>query len=282
MNIGVSLPSPWLGDLHGVIDAIETLDREGFEFVTTSGHVLTAETGRYAERPSPTYAMTYRDPFVLFAAAAVRTSQIRFRTSILILPMLPTALVAKQAADLSILSRGRFDLGVGISWQHAEYVALGQRLRNRGDRLAEQVQVLRRLWSERCVSFSGDYHEIDRLGVGELPGQSVPIWFGCTAKEGPLRRAAEMADGWIPLAPPMPEDVKRLREYVSSAGRDPSALGIQGRVMVDADVLEQASAQLAAGATDLSLSAPSASAATVDAVLEQLLVARQSLRDAGI
>ena len=280
MNIGVSLPSHSLGDLPKAVDAIVTLDREGFDFVTTSGHVLTAEAGRYPERPAPTYATTYRDPFVLFAAAAVLTSRIRFRTSILILPMLPTALIAKQAAELSILSGGRFDLGVGISWQHAEYAALGQHLAGRGERLAEQVEVLRRLWTERFVTFKGDYHEIDRLGVGEPPARPVPIWFGCSAAEAPLRRASQMADGWIPLTPPRPEEVARLREYAMSAGRDPSALGIQGRATLGTDIIEQASAQLAAGATDLSLSVPPAS--DPDALLEQLHTARQSLRQAGI
>jgi probable F420-dependent oxidoreductase len=232
------------------------LDEAGFAHVSVGGHVLSAEEGRYPGRPMATYALAYRDPFGFFSSLAPVTSRIRFRTSILVLPMLPTALVAKQAADLAILSNGRFDLGVGVSWQEAEYRAMGESLRGRARRLEEQVEVLRLLWTQPFVSFEGEFHRIDALGVGQLP-PPIPVWFGCSADELPLRRAGRLADGWLPLPPgPTSESVTRLRAYSEAAGRDADAIEIAGRIAAGGDAIAEAEGRLAAGATELTLAAP--------------------------
>jgi probable F420-dependent oxidoreductase len=251
VKIGAVLTLPWLSDLAAARDAVIRLDEAGFDHVSVGGHVLTAEEGRYPERPAATYALTYRDPIGFFSSLAPGTSRIRFRTSILILPMLPTALVAKQAADLAILSNGRFDLGVGVSWQEVEYRALGESLRGRARRLEEQVEVLRLLWAQPFVSFEGEFHQLDALGVGQLP-PPIPVWFGCGADELPLRRAGRLADGWLPLPPePTSESVTRLRAYAEDTGRDAHAIAIAGRIIADEDVIAAAEARIAAGATEL-------------------------------
>jgi probable F420-dependent oxidoreductase len=279
MNIGASLSMAWLADLSGVREAVGALDQAALHHVTTSGHLLTAAPERYPERPTPTYASVYRDPFVLFASLAPVTSHIRFRTSILILPMFPTTVVAKQAADVSLLSGGRLDLGVGVSWQAAEYAALGQTLGGRARRMEEQIEVLRRLWSEPWVSFRGEFHEIDDLGIGQLPPAPIPIWIGCGTDEAPLRRVAWIADGWLPIPAAAPEPVQRLRGYAAAAGRDPDTIGIAGRVVAGDDVVALADAQRAAGATELTIAAPPATG--LDEGIEAITSSLNRLRDAG-
>jgi probable F420-dependent oxidoreductase len=279
MNIGASLSMPWLAELGRLRDAVITLDQAGLHHVTTSGHVLTSAPERYPERPTPTYASVYRDPFVLFASLAPVTSQIRFRTSILILPMLPTAVVAKQAGDLSLLSAGRFDLGIGVSWQAAEYQALGQTLSGRARRMEEQIEVLRRLWSEPRVAFHGEFHDIDDLGIGQLPAASVPILIGCGTDEVPLRRAARLADGWLPIPAAAEEPVGRLRRYAEEAGRDPDEIAIAGRVVAGGHFVGLAEGQCAAGATELTIAASPAAELTEG--IDAIVAGAQQLRAAG-
>src|SRR6266566_4670623 len=178
MRIGTGLPLTALNDPIVVRDIAQALDTAGIDFITTAGHVLSAEAGRYPERPTPTYSGPFYDPFVLFSYLAGVTRRLAFRTSILILPLLPTALVAKQAAELSWLSSGRFELGVGISWQAAEYQALNQDMHTRGRRLEEQITLLRRLWSEPYVTFQGRWHNLEGVGLNRLPREPIPIWIG--------------------------------------------------------------------------------------------------------
>src|SRR5215510_904898 len=173
MELGTTFAMNWLSDVALLRELARELDDGGIDFVSHGGHLLTARAERYPERPLPTYALAYRDPFVLYSNLAAITERLRFRPAVLILPMFPTVLVAKQAADLSILSSGRFDLGVGLSWQEAEFVALGAKLHNRGRRMDEQIELLRRLWTEPFVSFDGKYHHVDDLGIGQLPDPIV-------------------------------------------------------------------------------------------------------------
>jgi alkanesulfonate monooxygenase SsuD/methylene tetrahydromethanopterin reductase-like flavin-dependent oxidoreductase (luciferase family) len=202
MDLGTSFSFDWLTDLGALRDAAQALDEGGVDYVTTAGHVLTTRAERYPERPMVTYALPYRDPFVLFADLAARTRRLRFRTGIVILPLLPTALVAKQAADLSLISDGRFELGVGISWQEAEYRALGQDVHTRGARMVEQIEVLRLLWASPTVTYRGRFHTLDDIGIGQLPDAPIPIWIGCGDRPDLLERAGGIADGWLPLGAP--------------------------------------------------------------------------------
>ena len=134
MHFGAGFSLTAMDDPVAIRDVAQALDGAGFHFVTVAGHVLGVEPGRFADRPTATYVGPFYDPFVLFSYLAAVTDRLAFRTSILILPLFPTALVAKQAAELSLLSGGRFELGVGISWNRAEYQALYQDFRTRGRR----------------------------------------------------------------------------------------------------------------------------------------------------
>jgi alkanesulfonate monooxygenase SsuD/methylene tetrahydromethanopterin reductase-like flavin-dependent oxidoreductase (luciferase family) len=136
MKFGAGFALTAQADPIALRDMAQTLDGEGFDYVTTAGHLLCTPPDSYAGRPLPTYVGPFREPFVFFSYLAAVTQRLSFRTSILILPLFPTALVAKQAAELSLLSGGRFQLGVGISWNQAEYEAMGQDFKTRGRRMA--------------------------------------------------------------------------------------------------------------------------------------------------
>jgi len=261
MQFGVGFPLTALGDAGEIRDFAQIYEDAGFDYVTVSGHLLSARAGRYDGRPPVTYVGPYHDPFVLFSYLAALTSRLRFITGILILPLLETAAVAKQSAELSLLSNNRFELGVGLSWQEAEYRAVGQDVRRRGVRLAEQIEVLRLYWTRPFFSFKGKFHDIDELGLNRIPVQPIPIWFGSTFSEAPMRRAARMGDGWmpIPFADPA-EAMPRFKSYVSEVSRDPNAFRFMARMLageggVDAWIAEGKRLQ-GLGITHITLDAP--------------------------
>jgi alkanesulfonate monooxygenase SsuD/methylene tetrahydromethanopterin reductase-like flavin-dependent oxidoreductase (luciferase family) len=176
MQYGAGLPLGAAMDPVAARDMVQTLDESGFNFVGLAGHLLTAESGRYPDRPPMTYSGDFNDPFVLFGYLSALTEQIKFRTSILILPLYNTMHIARAGADLQRMSGGRFELGVGISWNPDEYAAAGQDFTTRGRRLEEQLIVLRELWSKPYVSFQGRWHQIDNLGLGaSVPQRPIPI-----------------------------------------------------------------------------------------------------------
>jgi probable F420-dependent oxidoreductase len=196
-------------------------------------HVLGAETGRFPFRPPYTHQTPFHEPFVLFGYLAAVTQRIELVTGILVLPQRQTALVAKQAAEVDVLSGGRLRLGAGIGWNFVEYEALGANFKNRGRRVEEQIALLRRLWCDELVDFDGRYHHIQRAGINPLPVQRpIPLWMGAMA-EPAVRRAAAVADGWFPQFPPDENgrsSIERFRGYARDAGRDPASIGIEGRV----------------------------------------------------
>jgi probable F420-dependent oxidoreductase len=164
---------------------------------------------------------------------AAATTQLELTTGILILPQRQTALVAKQASAVDVLTGGRMRLGVGIGWNHVEYEALGENFKNRGRRIEEQVALMRRLWSEKLVDFEGKWHTVRQAGIAPLPVQRpIPVWFGAMA-EGAIKRAARIGDGWFPQFRPGPqatETIERVRGWVREAGRQPEDFGIEGRI----------------------------------------------------
>ncbi|HEV2662851.1 MAG TPA: LLM class F420-dependent oxidoreductase, partial [Ktedonobacteraceae bacterium] len=153
--------------------------------------------------------------------------------AVIILPQRQTALVAKQAAEVDILSGGKFRLGVGVGWNPVEYEGLNMDFHTRGRVLDEQIDVLRRLWSQEVITYKGKFHTISEAGLNPLPvRRSIPIWTGGSS-EAALRRTARLADGWLPLGQPdekMRATVERLRAYIGEAGRDPAAFGIEAHV----------------------------------------------------
>ncbi len=275
MKYGAGLPITAASDNGALRDFVQALDEGGFDLLTVAGHVLSVPAERFTDRPVPTYAGPFHDPLVVFAYLAAITQRLHFRPSILILPLFPTALIAKQAAELQQLSDGRFELGVGISWNTAEYQALNQNFRNRGIRVEEQIDVLRRLWNEPYVSFEGRFHALDGVGLNRVPTTPIPIWMGSGTSEAVLRRVAKLADGWVPLGDPT-EAMPLLRQYLTEAGRDPGAFGLTGRVIAGpSGWVESAKKLQSIGATHLTLGVPPD--VQGPAIIERLLEAKRVL-----
>lgn len=259
MKLGSGFGLRAMADPTQIRDFAQALDGAGFDFVGVGGHVLSQPDGTLPDRPSATYAGPFYDPFVLYSYLAGVTQSIHFQTSILILPSLPTALVAKQATELALLSDNRFELGVGISWSEPEYRALGQDIHNRGRRLEEQVEVLRLLWSQPFVTFKGRYHELDSIGLNRLPAAPIPIWFGTSVDNKVMRRVARLADGWMPQGD-IALNLPRMEQYMREAGRDPSQLMVRGGIVAGSEGpaawLAAANKLAEAGVTHLNLSSP--------------------------
>jgi alkanesulfonate monooxygenase SsuD/methylene tetrahydromethanopterin reductase-like flavin-dependent oxidoreductase (luciferase family) len=206
---------------------------------------------------------------------------LRFITGILILPAWPTVLLAKQAAELALFGGGRFELGVGVSWNAAEYRAMGQNFHDRGRRMEEQIEVLRLLWSQPYVTFDGRYHTLDRVGINRGPLPAIPLWFGSETGERVLRRVARLADGWMSLGDPSP-DLPRLRGYMQDAGRDPATLKVRGPLLAgdggEAAWIAAAQKLEAAGVTHINITAPLDLSPAQG--LQRVITARKVLADA--
>jgi probable F420-dependent oxidoreductase len=277
MQVGVVLPQTEIG---ATADSLRTYAQEveslGFDHVLAYDHVLGADPVVHEGWRGPYDIDTnFHEPFVLFGFIAGCTS-LACVSGIVILPQRQTALVAKQAAEVDLLTNGTFRLGVGIGWNHVEYEALGQSFASRGRRIEEQVGVLRRLWTTRSVTVSGEFDTIRGAGLSPMPlQQPIPIWFGATSPPA-LRRAGRLADGWFPLVQPGPKldaAVGEVRTGAREAGRDPDAIGMQGRVDWRGD-LDNAAAQFdkwrAAGATHVAINTMGAGLATVRDHLDAL------------
>lgn len=235
MKFGVIYPQTEFGsDPNAIKDFAQTAEGLGFDHIHAYEHVL----GANPERPGGwrgqySYQSAFMEPFVLFPFMAAVTSEIILGTNILVLPQRQTALVAKQAATLDVLSNGRLRLGVGLGWNEIEYVGLNENFHNRGRRLEEQIQLLRLLWTQPLVTFSGRWHNIPDAGINPLPVQRpIPIWFGARV-EPALRRAARLGDGWM-ASFRNPEDlqphVELLMQFLEEVGRDKAAFGIEARI----------------------------------------------------
>ena len=198
MKIGAIYPQNALGgDPAAVREIGLAAERIGFDHLVAYDHVLGATHDREPRLNGPyTENDPFHDPFVMFGYLAAITNRIEFVTGVLILPQRQTALVARQAADVDLLSGQRLRLGVGIGWNYVEYDSLGEDFATRGKRVAEQVPLLRRLWSEPLVSFEGKFDRIDRAALVPRPPRPIPIWMGGFADVA-LRRAASIADGFI-------------------------------------------------------------------------------------
>ena len=259
MQYGSPLPITAFSDVGAVKAYAEALDKAGFDFTSTSGHVMAQPSGTNPQRPDRQYVGPFYDPFVTFSYLAAITQRLRFITGILILPAWPTVVVAKQAAELSLFSGGRFELGVGISWNAAEYQALGQNIHDRGRRIEEQIEVLRLLWSQPHVTFEGRYHKLDKVGLNRASLPRMPIWFGTESGETALRRVARLADGWMSLGDPT-ADLPRLHQYMREAGRDPRQLMVRGPLLAGdggkTAWIEAGKKLQAAGVTHINITAP--------------------------
>ena len=164
---------------------------------------------------------TFHEPLVLYGFLAA-VGSMELVTGIIILPQRQTVLAAKQAAEVDLLTGGKFRLGVGIGWNRVEYEALGQDFSTRGQRLEEQITLLRRLWTEQSVTFSGTFDRITGAGLAPMPVQRpIPVWVGGRSPRA-YRRAGRLADGWFPMMGPGPQ-LDEARRIVTDAAARPAA-----------------------------------------------------------
>jgi probable F420-dependent oxidoreductase len=232
MRYGVVFPQIEFGNDPGAIkDYAQAAEGLGYDYLLVYDHVLGAHPERDRKLTGPyTYEHPFHEPMVFFGFLAGITTRLQLTTGILILPQRQTALVAKQAAEIDVLSNGRLRLGIGLGWNHVEYEALGKDFKTRGRRVEEQVEVLRKLWTEPLVSYRGIDHVIDNAGLSPMPiQQPIPIWFGGAA-EPALRRAAKLGNGWMPAGRKPDDAMKRMIEqlelFLEAAGRGREPFGI--------------------------------------------------------
>ena len=242
MKTGVVFPQTEIGaDPVAVRDYVQAVESLGYAHMMAYDHVLGADTNQHANwEGSYTSESMFHEPFVLFGYLAGVTTTLELVTAVLILSQRQTALVAKQAAEVDLLTAGRLRLGVGVGWNHVEYEALNQDFSNRGRRYAEQIPLLREFWTNYLVGFDGKYHKVDHAGVNPLPVQRpIPIWMGAGARANPvptdrvLRRVASLADGWFPQMQPGDDakfTVERLQTFLSEVGRESSSMGMEPRI----------------------------------------------------
>ena len=234
-QIGAFFPTRDMpADRVAIRDWAQAAEAIGFDFVEVSDHVLGADRSALPDFEGP-YDVddSFHETFVTMAYIAAVTERVGLASGVLILPQRQTALVAKQAAQLDVVSGGRLRLGIGVGWNPVEYEALGQDWRVRGRRQAEQIELMNQLWTNRTVTFDGEFDRIHHAGIKPLPiQQPIPIWFG-GGVEPVLKRAAKYGQGWIPLGRPDEQiegQLERLRTYLQGEGRDPGTFGIEAWV----------------------------------------------------
>lgn len=277
MQTGVIFPQTEIGPDVGAVRAYaEAVEAMGYRHLVAYDHVLGADTTVHPDLGGP-YGLhdAFHEPMVLYGFLAACTT-LELATGILIGPQRQTALMAKQAAEVDLLTRGRFRLGLGIGWNAVEYQALGQSFADRADRLEEQVVLLRRLWTEESVTFSGRYDRVEAAGLAPLPVQRpIPVWLGGYAPRA-LRRIGRVADGWFAMAAPrhgLEEGMEIIRAAAVEAGRDPGAVAVEGRVEWRGDldrVADHAARWRESGASHLSVNTMGAGCTTVDDHIEAL------------
>src|SRR4051794_23940288 len=234
MQIGVVFPQTELGGDVGAVRAYaEGVTALGYAHLLAYDHVVGADPAVHTGWSGPYDAWTtFHEPFVMFGYLAAVTT-IELVTGIIILPQRQTVLAAKQAAEVDLLTQGRFRFGVGIGWNAVEYEALGQRFDQRGRRMSEQIALMRRLWTEPSLSHEGEFDTVTGAGINPLPVQRpIPVWIGGQS-DAAYRRIGRLADGWFPQVRPG-EDLDHALEVVGTAaraaGRDPATIGMEGRV----------------------------------------------------
>jgi probable F420-dependent oxidoreductase len=233
MEYGAVFPHNEIGTDPGAIRAFaQGVEALGATHLLIYDHVLGADPNRPGGWRGPyDKDVAFHEPFTTFAFLAAVTEKIDFVTTVLILPQRQTALVAKQAAEVAILSNDRFRLGIGTGWNEIEYEALNEDFATRGRRQAEQVQLLRRLWTEDTFTFQGEFHTVSAAGINPRPSRPIPIWFGGSAP-ALLKRCAQLGDGWIPLMGANDAAracIETIREHRAAAGLGMDGFGIQAQ-----------------------------------------------------
>jgi len=270
MRVGVVFPQTEIGsDPIAVRDYAQTAEGLNCSHILAFDHVLGANRANRPNFHGPyDHNSLFHEPFVLFGYLAGLTERIGLTTGIIIVAQRQTALVAKQAAAVDVLSGGRLRLGIGIGWNDVEFEGLGENFSDRGKRSEEQVEVMRALWTQETVTYEGKWHKITEAGINPLPVQRpIPIIFGGMA-DAVLRRIAKIGDGWLPQFEGFEPDGKstneegrtliaQLESYIREAGREPKDVTIEGRIKLGDRTPEACALEVSAwadlGATDVTL-----------------------------
>jgi probable F420-dependent oxidoreductase len=286
MRIGVVFPQTEItADPVAVRDYAQAAEALGYTHLLTYDHVIGADTTQRPNWSGPyTLHSLFHETLVLFGYLAALTQRIELVTGILILPQRQTVLVAKQAAEVDVLSGGRLRLGIGVGWNDVEYQAMGENFGDRGKRSEEQIAVLRALFTQESVTFHGRWHQIEAAGIKPLPVQRpIPIWLGGSV-EATLRRVGALGDGWFPQLPPDERAraaIAQVHAYAREAGRDPANIGIEGRMNVGSgtpdDWARTVEAWRALGATHLSVNTMGAGLGSPRAHIEAIRRFKEAL-----
>ncbi len=279
MKLGVIYPQNELSRQPSSLDRVaQAVEAMGYDHLVLYDHVVGAvHEGRDPPLNGPyTEHDSFLDPFAAFAYLAGVTRTLKLVTGVLILPQRQTVLVAKQAADVDLLSNERLRLGVGTGWNYVEYQALGEDFHTRGRKLGEQIVYLRRLWSEEAFSFQGEFHTLERGTLVLRPRRQIPIYGGGFV-EAAYRRAARLADGFIFVmnrADPL-VDWARLQAMLREEGRPVEGFGAQflasrgDRYRFDLPELVEMALRLRdAGAAELSINSANRQFAEVQAHID--------------
>ncbi|MEC7968866.1 MAG: LLM class F420-dependent oxidoreductase [Pseudomonadota bacterium] len=286
MQIGAVFPHNEIGTDPGAIKAYaQGVEAMGITHLLIYDHVLGADPDREGGFRGPyDKDVAFHEPFTTFAFIAGVTDKIDLITTVMILPQRQTVLAAKQAAEVALLSNNRFKLGIGVGWNELEYVGLNETFNNRGRRQEEQVDVMRKLWSEDSLDYTGEYHRIDKASINPRPSKTIPIWFGGSAP-ALLDRVARLGDGWIPLmgandkAKACIDTIKQTRE---AAGLSFDNFGIQAQAQYAGGSPERwrkhAEAWREMGCTHLAIATHNAGPTNVDGHLARIGEYQQALQ----
>jgi probable F420-dependent oxidoreductase len=288
MRIGVVFPQTEIGAFGvGAVRAYaEHVEGLGYAHLLAYDHVVGADPAVHAGWNGP-YDVhnTFHEPLVMFGYLAAITTSLELVTGVVILPQRQTVLVAKQAAEVDLLSGGRLRLGVGLGWNAVEYEALGEDFSTRGKRSEEQVELMRKLWTEESISYQGTYHQVTGAGLAPLPVQRpIPVWFGASSPRA-FRRAGRLGDGWFPMVGPGPKLEAARREVEQAAreaGRDFTKIGMQGQVSWNGNTNDLAAAIRSwaqAGASHVAINTMNAGLASVEQHLGALTGAADVARE---
>jgi probable F420-dependent oxidoreductase len=286
MKLGVVFPQTEIGaDVGGVREYVEAVHELGFDHLLAYDHVLGGDRERHPDLVGPYRAEhEFHEILVLYGFIAGIAPGLELVTGVVITGQRQTALLAKQAAEIDLLTDGRFRLGLGIGCNPVEYEALGMNFHDRGRRLEEQIDLMRRLWTEPVIDYEGRWHTVTAAGINPLPVQRpIPIWIG-GSHERQLQRTALLADGFFPQRPlegGWPATIEQLRTWLEEAGRDWSSFGIEQRINVGSGTPDEwraaADEWIDLGATHLSLATMGAGLGGASGHIERLRQAREAL-----
>ncbi len=289
MEIGAVIPHHEIGNDPGAIKAFaQGAEALGVTHLLIYDHVMGAQRDRPGGFKGPyDSTIAFHEPFVLFGFLAACTTTVDLVTSVIILPQRQTVLAAKQAAEVAVLSNNRLRLGVGVGWNTVEYEGLNENFSNRGRRQSEQVELMRRLWSEDAFTFKGEFHSIDAASILPRPSQPIPVLFGGSAP-ALLERCARIGDGWIPLGSPDEKAAARIetiRSIREGAGRSMDGFLIQSQAQYSGGNTERwrdhAERWRSLGATHLAIATHNAGPTDVDGHLARISEYMDAVAHAG-